>query len=456
MKNIFILLTLAFALASCQMNQKFESVEVDAFADTIKSTHVTILDVRTAEEYEAGHIEGAENMDVKAEDFKKNIQSLDKENTIAVYCRSGNRSKTAAKILAKAGYRVVELASGYNGWRMNYTYPIESFQTKNGKTLQIYLVNHGSLAMCYDGKWIQIDPVESFGDKKVDYGFFPKTDYIFVTHEHGDHLQKETIESLSKEDTKLYLNAASQAKIEKGEVVENGQKFSLGEEIDVEVWPAYNTTPDREKFHPKGNGNAYLFTFDFDGSGEEQEGLKVYVSGDTENIPEFAELRSKNIDVAFLSANQPYTMTPEQCVEAAKAIQPRVLIPYHLGQTDVQQIEMGLENTGIEVRRFQIANNMLTPRILDSRLVDGLFYLSVQPRGVCSQQIDIVLKDDVIQSVTYTGGCSGNTQGVAALLKGMTVDEAITRLEGIRCGMKSTSCPDQLAIALKMYGKAHP
>ena len=74
-----------------------------------------------------------------------------------------------------------------------------------------------------------------------------------------------------------------------------------------------------------------------------------------------------------------------------------------------------------------------------------------QTKGVCSRAIEITLDGDVIQSVKYNGGCSGNTQGVAALVSGMTVEEAIKRLSGIRCGCKSTSCPDQLATALREY-----
>ncbi|MBQ9132035.1 MAG: TIGR03905 family TSCPD domain-containing protein [Clostridia bacterium] len=74
-----------------------------------------------------------------------------------------------------------------------------------------------------------------------------------------------------------------------------------------------------------------------------------------------------------------------------------------------------------------------------------------QTKGVCSRAIEITIDGDVIQSVKYNGGCSGNTQGVAALVCGMTVEEAIRRLSGIRCGFKSTSCPDQLATALREY-----
>ena len=73
---------------------------------------------------------------------------------------------------------------------------------------------------------------------------------------------------------------------------------------------------------------------------------------------------------------------------------------------------------------------------------------SYAPRGVCSRLITVTVENDIIQNVTYTGGCSGNTQGVAALVKGMTVDETVSRLRGIRCGFKQTSCPDQLALAL--------
>ena len=79
-------------------------------------------------------------------------------------------------------------------------------------------------------------------------------------------------------------------------------------------------------------------------------------------------------------------------------------------------------------------------------------HISYLTKGTCSKQIDINVNDDqIIENVKFTGGCSGNTQGVAALVSGMSVDEAIKRLEGIKCGPRSTSCPDQLALALKEY-----
>ena len=80
--------------------------------------------------------------------------------------------------------------------------------------------------------------------------------------------------------------------------------------------------------------------------------------------------------------------------------------------------------------------------------------ITYRPKGVCSQLMDIEVEDGKIASVKVTGGCSGNLQGISSLLKGMDVDEAISRMEGIRCGFKSTSCPDQIAQALKQYKNA--
>ena len=80
--------------------------------------------------------------------------------------------------------------------------------------------------------------------------------------------------------------------------------------------------------------------------------------------------------------------------------------------------------------------------------------ITYRPKGVCSQLMDIDVEDGKIESVKVTGGCSGNLQGISSLLKGMDVDEAISRMDGIRCGVKATSCPDQIAQALKQYKNA--
>lgn len=119
----------------------------------------------------------------------------------------------------------------------------------------------------------------------------------------------------------------------------NGDKAEVCENITVEAVPAYNTTAGREKFHPKGRDNGYILNV---------EDLRIYVAGDTEDIPEMADL--KDIDIAFLPCNQPYTMTVEQLVKAAKTIRPKVLFPYHYNDTPVRKVTMFLGGSGIDVR----------------------------------------------------------------------------------------------------------
>jgi L-ascorbate metabolism protein UlaG (beta-lactamase superfamily) len=119
----------------------------------------------------------------------------------------------------------------------------------------------------------------------------------------------------------------------------NGDSVAYRDDITLKVVPAYNYSEGRTQFHPKGRDNGYILTID---------GLRIYIAGDTEDIPEMAEI--KDIDIAFLPCNQPFTMTPEQLVRAAKVIKPKVLFPYHYGQTDLSTIPAQLEGTGIDVR----------------------------------------------------------------------------------------------------------
>ena len=110
-------------------------------------------------------------------------------------------------------------------------------------------------------------------------------------------------------------------------------------DLKIDAVAAYNTTPGHTQFHPKGRDNGFILTAD---------GLRIYIAGDTEDIPEMAAL--KDIDVALLPCNLPYTMTPEQCARAAKMFNPTVLFPYHYGETDIQQVVKLLEGSGIDVR----------------------------------------------------------------------------------------------------------
>jgi L-ascorbate metabolism protein UlaG (beta-lactamase superfamily) len=191
----------------------------------------------------------------------------------------------------------------------------------------------------YDGKEIEIDPVTKLGNKVIDYTAMPKANFIFVTHEHGDHFDKEAIKQLSNEGTQLITNRRCADMLGSGQVMANGDKIKIADDFTVEAVPAYNISEGRTQFHPQGRDNGYILTID---------GLRVYIAGDTEDIPEMASI--KDIDIAFLPCNQPYTMTTDQLVKAAKIIKPKVLFPYHYGQTDVSALPSQLQAEGIDVR----------------------------------------------------------------------------------------------------------
>ena len=217
-------------------------------------------------------------------------------------------------------------------------YEVDVFTTASGKTVKFHALMHACIRIQYDGKEIQIDPVSKLGNRSVNYAAMPKADYIFVTHEHADHYDAAALKTLSADKTQLVMNKRCADMYGSGKVMANGDKLQLAD-ISVEAVPAYNSTAGREQFHPKGRDNGYILTID---------GLRIYIAGDTEDIPEMAQI--KDIDIAFLPCNQPYTMTPDQLVRAAKVIKPKVLFPYHYGQTDLSSIPAQLEGTGIDVR----------------------------------------------------------------------------------------------------------
>ncbi len=219
------------------------------------------------------------------------------------------------------------------------THEVDSFTTKNGKTVKIHALVHATMRIEYDGKEIQIDPVTKLGSTTIDYAAMPKADYIFVTHEHHDHLDENAIKLLTDKNTKLITNQRCAEMLGYGTVMANGDNLQLADDITVEAVPAYNTTEGHQQFHPKGRDNGFILTLD---------GLRIYIAGDTEDIPEMAAIH--DIDIAFLPCNQPYTMTVDQLVKAAKVFKPKVLFPYHFSQTDVSGIPALLKNDGIEAR----------------------------------------------------------------------------------------------------------
>ncbi len=347
MKKALLMSILSFLSIFSGRGENVTGLDVDAFQQLLSDYSVALIDVRTADEYSAGHLRGASNIDWFASDFVAQVQaSYPKSAPLALYCRSGRRSASAASKLSRLGYTVYNMEGGYVAWtkarKPVFYYDVETFFTPGGIPVRVSLIKHGSLEIEAKGVSIQVDPVGEYGDR-TDYSIgFPKADVILITHEHQDHLDKDAIRILTGPDTRLVLNEKSAAVMGYGEVVRNGGSCELPQHINLEAVPAYNTTPGREKFHPKGNGNGYVLTID---------GFRIYIAGDTENIPEMADI--KDVDVAFLPVNQPYTMTVDQCVKAAETISPKVLIPYHYSQTDISELPSLLPDIKVLIRKMR-------------------------------------------------------------------------------------------------------
>ncbi len=192
-------------------------------------------------------------------------------------------------------------------------------------SLKITFIGHGSLMFTFGGKVIHVDPFS----RVADYTKFPKADMILLTHHHRDHLDQNALGLLRTEKTQLVLTEACAKQVRGGLVMHNGDVKTIGG-LKIEAVPAYNIVHMRSPgvpFHPKGVGNGYIITFG---------NKRVYIAGDTENIPEMKKL--KLIECAFLPMNLPYTMTPEMVADAAKAFKPKILYPYHYGNTDTSAL----------------------------------------------------------------------------------------------------------------------
>ena len=215
----------------------------------------------------------------------------------------------------------------------------EVFEAPNGKSVSVACLKHATLCIRYDGLEIHVDPVGTGIPPATDYSAFPKADVILVTHEHFDHFDRDAIAALRKDGTVVVANPAVGRALDGATVLSNGESFQVRPDFSINAVPAYNLSPERLRFHPKDRDNGYVLDLG---------GFRLYIAGDTENIPEMADLR--DIDLAFLPCNLPYTMTPEQTAAAARSFQPKVLVPYHYGDTPVRRIAELLDGTGIDVR----------------------------------------------------------------------------------------------------------
>ncbi len=179
-------------------------------------------------------------------------------------------------------------------------------------------VEHASMVLNWDGTIIYVDPV---GGKEL-FSNHSAPDMVLVTDIHGDHFDIPTLDAIVADKTVVFAPKAVFEKMSenlqnKTNVINNGEKVEDFEMV-IEAIPMYNLRPEALKFHEKGRGNGYVL---------ERNGKRIYISGDTEDIPEMRNL--KNIDIAFVCMNLPYTMTVEKAAEAVLAFKPKTVYPYH-------------------------------------------------------------------------------------------------------------------------------
>lgn len=206
--------------------------------------------------------------------------------------------------------------------------------------LIIHPINHATFLLGWSNLTIYADPVGGAGK----YDQLPKADVILITHAHPDHLSVETLKAISTAKTVYVAPTVVADKLPadikaRTTVLKNGESREVSE-VKVEAVPAYNTTQDRLQFHPKGVGNGYVLTLG---------GKRVYISGDTEDTPEIRGL--KNIDVAFICMNLPYTMTVDQAASLVREFRPKIVYPYHYRGADLEKFKSAVgTDAGVEVR----------------------------------------------------------------------------------------------------------
>lgn len=178
-------------------------------------------------------------------------------------------------------------------------------------------IQHATFVMEWGDEVIYVDPTggeESFKD-------FSEPTLVFITDIHGDHFNVETLNAIPQTfdlvAPKAVFNKMPESLQTRTKILANGEFFNF-HGFDIEAIPMYNITQDRLKFHEKGRGNGYVIS---------KDNYKVYISGDTEDIPEMRNL--ENIDLAFICMNLPYTMTPDAAAEATLEFKPKKVIPYH-------------------------------------------------------------------------------------------------------------------------------
>lgn len=209
----------------------------------------------------------------------------------------------------------------------SFSFPVE------GGEVVVHPVDHASMVLETPGGVIYVDPVggaEAYQGK-------PQPSLILITHEHGDHFDLPTLQALPA--AAIIANPAVHGMLP-ADLQGRATAMANGDQVDalgarIEAVPAYNTTPDRLQYHPKGRDNGYVLTIG---------GKRFYIAGDTEDTPEMRALQ--DIEVAFLPMNLPYTMTIEQAADAVAAFTPATVFPYHHRDSDVQAFAGLVEASG--------------------------------------------------------------------------------------------------------------
>jgi L-ascorbate metabolism protein UlaG (beta-lactamase superfamily) len=215
----------------------------------------------------------------------------------------------------------------------------DMFATDAGD-ISVTPIMHASFVLQAPGLVIYADPV---GDPAL-FAAQPRPDLILVTHEHGDHYNADTLAALAGDAAKLIVNPRVFEMLPeplkaRATAIANGESAQAGAH-GLDAIPAYNTTADRLQYHPQGRDNGYILTIG---------GRRVYIAGDTEDIPEMLALTG--IEVAFLPMNLPYTMSVEQAAAAVNAFRPKFVYPYHYKGSDLDAFASLVE--GSEVRRAE-------------------------------------------------------------------------------------------------------
>ncbi len=204
-----------------------------------------------------------------------------------------------------------------------------------GGNVQIVPIAHASVQIEHAGTVIQVDPAQA------DFSNAKQADLVLITDIHGDHLDPASIAKVRKAGAPVVIPAAAKDKVPDGTVMANGETRTVAG-VSIEAVPMYNLQRGPaagQLFHDKGRGNGYVLTLG---------GKRIYLAGDTECTPEMRAL--KNIDIAFIPMNLPYTMTPSEAADCVKAFKPKIVYPYHFRGQKPEEFAAALKGEPIDVR----------------------------------------------------------------------------------------------------------